>query len=130
MNFLSTLAAQGVVFLIAGDETGAAFALGRTDRVVSRRIPGAHARGTDAAARGEPPPDAREVAVQGRRVIVEQADRFARNLMPMIRAIKGEGKTTLRAIADALNERHIRTPRGSQWTAAGVRRVLARAAKR
>ncbi|MBM1173840.1 recombinase family protein [Microvirga arabica] len=35
--------------------------------------------------------------------------------------------TSLRQIAAALNERHIRTARGKEWTAAQVVRVLDRA---
>ena len=48
-------------------------------------------------------------------------------VLPIIRQIKRAGATTLREIANALNERGVRTARGGQWHAMTVRNVLARA---
>ncbi len=45
-------------------------------------------------------------------------------LLPTITQIQAEGATTLRAIAAQLNAREIEAPRGGQWTAIQVQRVL------
>jgi DNA invertase Pin-like site-specific DNA recombinase len=56
------------------------------------------------------------------------ADRFAANVLPVIRQIQATGVTTLDALADALNARGIPTARGGIWHAMTVRSVLARGA--
>jgi len=53
----------------------------------------------------------------------EQAQRFAADVLPTIEAIKAEGATSLRQIADGLNQRQIPTPRGGQWSPVQVMRV-------
>lgn len=55
----------------------------------------------------------------------EQADRRRSDLAPIIEEIRASGATTLRAIADVLNERGIPTARGGRWSAAQVSRVTA-----
>ena len=55
------------------------------------------------------------------------ADRFAANVVPVIRDIERAGVTTLQGIANALNARGIRTARGRRWYATTVRNVLDRA---
>ncbi len=55
------------------------------------------------------------------------ADRFAANVVPVIRDIERAGVTTLQGVANALNARGIRTARGRQWYATTVRNVLDRA---
>jgi DNA invertase Pin-like site-specific DNA recombinase len=57
------------------------------------------------------------------------ADAFAANVLPIVRQIQASGATTLRAIAEALNARGIRTARGGQWHAMTVQNLLARAAR-
>ena len=47
---------------------------------------------------------------------------------PIIREIRASGVTSLRQIAAALNERGIPTPRGAEWQAPQVKRVLERLA--
>lgn len=54
------------------------------------------------------------------------ADQHAASVLPIIRQIKRAGARTLREIADALNERGVRTARGGQWHATTVSNVLAR----
>jgi DNA invertase Pin-like site-specific DNA recombinase len=49
----------------------------------------------------------------GRTAQAQAADEFAKNLMPVIQAIRNAGASTLRGIANALNGRGIRPPRGS-----------------
>ena len=56
-----------------------------------------------------------------------EADRFARNVLPVIESIRHSGMTTLRGIAQALNARGIKTARGGTWEAQTVRNVLSRA---
>ncbi len=55
------------------------------------------------------------------------ADAFAANVLPIVRQIQASGATTLRAIAEALNARGIRTARGGAWHDSTVRNLLARA---
>jgi DNA invertase Pin-like site-specific DNA recombinase len=55
------------------------------------------------------------------------ADRFAKNVAPIIREIQGSGIASLRAIARALNARGVATARGGQWTAVQVGSILQRA---
>lgn len=55
------------------------------------------------------------------------ADRFAANIVPLIREIQESGATSLRAVAAALAARGIPTARGGEWSAAQVANVLRRA---
>src|SRR5688500_5158444 len=45
----------------------------------------------------------------------EQADRFAANVLPVIREIQKVGAMSLRALATALNARGVKTARGGSW---------------
>ncbi|WP_316232848.1 recombinase family protein [Bradyrhizobium sp. SZCCHNPS2010] len=56
-----------------------------------------------------------------------EADRYAANVLPVIREVQKAGANTLRQIAEALNARGIPTPRGGQWHAQSVANVLQRA---
>jgi DNA invertase Pin-like site-specific DNA recombinase len=56
-----------------------------------------------------------------------EADRFAANVLPIIREAQKAGARTLREIAEALNARGIATARGGQWYAQSVANVLAQA---
>ena len=55
------------------------------------------------------------------------ADRFAKNVLPIIREIEDSGIASRRAIARALNARGVATARGGRWTAVQVGSVLQRA---
>jgi DNA invertase Pin-like site-specific DNA recombinase len=55
------------------------------------------------------------------------ADAFASNVLPIVRQIQAAGVTTYRAIAQALNDRGVRTARGGDWHDSTVRNLLARA---
>jgi DNA invertase Pin-like site-specific DNA recombinase len=55
------------------------------------------------------------------------ADRFAANVLPIIREIQSSGVTTLRGIAAALVARGIATARGGTWTPVHVSNLLRRA---
>ena len=56
-----------------------------------------------------------------------EADRYAANVLPIIREAQKAGARTLREIADALNARGIATARGGQWYAQTVANILQRA---
>jgi DNA invertase Pin-like site-specific DNA recombinase len=53
-----------------------------------------------------------------------QVGKRASDLLPVVEAIKAAGATSLRQIAAALNEQGITTPRGGQWSAVQVQRLL------
>jgi DNA invertase Pin-like site-specific DNA recombinase len=55
------------------------------------------------------------------------ADAFASNVLPIVRQIQATGATTHRAVAQALNDRGVRTARGRLWHDSTVRNLLARA---
>ena len=66
---------------------------------------------------------ARKSAVEA---VKAEANRYAANVIPIIREAQRAGARTLREIADALNARGIATARGGQWYAQSVANVLAR----
>lgn len=55
------------------------------------------------------------------------ADRFAANVLPIVREIQAAGRTSLREIAASLNGRGVRTARGGEWGPSSVRNLLMRA---
>lgn len=96
-------------------------------RLISERTRAALASRKLAGAKlGNPTTPAR-AAAEGRRVSLEEADRFASQTMPIIMAIQKTGITSLRGIAAALDARGIRTARGGRWQVSNVRNVMARA---
>jgi DNA invertase Pin-like site-specific DNA recombinase len=60
-------------------------------------------------------------------VVKAEADRYAANVLPIIREAQKAGATTLRDIAEALNARGVATARGGQWHAKSVSNILERA---
>jgi DNA invertase Pin-like site-specific DNA recombinase len=62
----------------------------------------------------------------GRAALTEGADRFVASLAPVIQAIQSEGATTLRAMAQALNRRGFKSPRGGTWHPSSVANLLSR----
>jgi DNA invertase Pin-like site-specific DNA recombinase len=67
---------------------------------------------------------ARKTAVE---TVMASADKFAANVLPIIREAQKAGATTLRDIASALNARGVATARGGQWHATSVSNILERA---
>src|SRR6478736_943310 len=67
---------------------------------------------------------ARKTAVQA---VKAEADRYAANVLPIIREAQKAGASTLRDIAKALNARGVATARGGQWHATSVSNILERA---
>ena len=54
------------------------------------------------------------------------ADERAQAMAPIVRELREAGILTLRAMADELNKRNIKTPRGGPWHPATVLNLLAR----
>ncbi len=63
----------------------------------------------------------------GVEAVKAEADRYAANVLPIIREAQKAGASTLRQIADALNARGIPTARGGQWYAQSIANILERA---
>jgi DNA invertase Pin-like site-specific DNA recombinase len=69
----------------------------------------------------------RDAQAKGVATNQKAADGFAANVLPIVRQIKAAGVTTHRGIAQALNDRGVRTARGGSWHDSTVRNLLARA---
>lgn len=132
--FISGLMVQRVPFLVA--ELGAdadpfmlhlyAALAEKERRLISERTRAAlGARKAQGANLGNPRNPSHAAAL-GRRTLMTEADRFAANVLPVIRAIQLSGVLSLRGLADALNARGIRTVRGGHWHVSTVRNILAR----
>ena len=67
--------------------------------------------------------DTRDKAVANNKA---EADRYARNIVPVIREIQASGVETLRGVARALRARGIATARGGEWSAVQVGAILQR----
>ncbi|WP_370157251.1 recombinase family protein [Bradyrhizobium ottawaense] len=67
---------------------------------------------------------ARKGAVEA---VKAEAERYAANVLPIIKEAQKAGATSLREIAAALNARGVATARGGQWHAKSVSNVLERA---
>ncbi|WP_338830751.1 recombinase family protein [Bradyrhizobium sp. 27S5] len=67
---------------------------------------------------------ARKSAVEA---VKAEADRYAANVLPIIREAQKAGASTLRQIAEALNARGIPTARGGLWYAQSIANILERA---
>jgi len=63
---------------------------------------------------------------KGRGTIMDKADQFAVNVIPVIEAVKSSGIETLQGIADALNNRGIETRRGGAWHPMTVKNIMER----
>jgi len=81
-------------------------------------------RGTKLGGRRVSPERFAEIAAQARKERTARVIKQRSELLPTITQIQAEGATTLRAIAAQLNTREIEAPRGGQWAAIQVQRVL------
>lgn len=73
-------------------------------------------------------PNARKAWPKALEAIKERKLEFAKTALKSIREIQGTGVVTLAKIADCLDKRGEKTPRGGKWTPTAVKRVLACAA--
>jgi DNA invertase Pin-like site-specific DNA recombinase len=71
-------------------------------------------------------PKLAQARLKGHAANREAADRFAKNVQPIIEQIRASGVTSLRKIAAALQARGMATARGGQWNAAQVANVMRR----
>jgi DNA invertase Pin-like site-specific DNA recombinase len=95
-------------------------------RLISERTRSAlAAKKANGAALGNPC-NLEEAGNLGRFSQQSEADRFAANIIPVIRSIQAAGTRGMVSIAQALNGRGIRTARGGKWHCSSVRNVLAR----
>ena len=133
--FISGLMAQRVPFIVA--ELGAdadpfmlhlyAALAEKERRLISERTRAAlAAKKAQGASLGNPTNIAQAGEV-GRHTQQAEADRFAKNVMPIICSIQAAGPVGMVSIARQLNERGIRTQRGGRWHVSSVANVLARA---
>jgi DNA invertase Pin-like site-specific DNA recombinase len=137
VNFISNLMEAGVEFtavdfpqanrltihiLAAVAEHEAVMISSRTKAALAA----AKARGTRL---GNPTSQIGTRAVEGAKASVvvrrSKAAKRSADLLPMIHDIQAGGAGSLRQIAGALNTRGIPAPRGGEWSAVQVRRVLA-----
>jgi DNA invertase Pin-like site-specific DNA recombinase len=68
-----------------------------------------------------------QAGLAGRVVQVRAADEFATAVLPALHAVRRAGASTLADIAEALNDRGIRSADGGKWHRSAVRNLLARA---
>ena len=133
--FISGLMAQRVPFVVT--ELGADVdpfmlhiyaALAQKERaLISERTKVALAAKKAQGVRLGNPTNLAEAAAKGAVANREAADRFAANVLPIVRQLQGAGVTGLQSLAAALNERGVRTARGGAWYASSVRNLLVRA---
>ncbi len=134
--FISGLMAQRVPFVVA--ELGAdadpfmlhlyAALAEKERRLISDRTRAALAQRKAQGAKLGNRTNPKQAAALGRTVQAEGAERFAANILPVVAAIRASGVTTLSGIADALNARGVRAPRGGSWRISSVQNLIARAA--
>jgi DNA invertase Pin-like site-specific DNA recombinase len=135
--FISGLMAQRVPFIVA--ELGAdadpfmlhlyAALAEKERRLISERTKAALLAKKDQGGRLGNPTNIEEAGSLGRSAQQSEADRFAINLLPLIRSIQKDGPIGMVAIARQLNERGIRTQRGGRWHVSSVANLIARARK-
>jgi DNA invertase Pin-like site-specific DNA recombinase len=95
-------------------------------RLISERTKAALAAKKAAGARLGNSVNLAEAGSLGRSILIESAQDFAHRLAPVLRAVRSEGATTLRSIAQALNLRGIKSPRGGTWHPSSVATLLSR----
>lgn len=138
VHFISGLMESGVEFVACDMPAANKFVLHvmaavaeQEAEVISKRTKAALAaakeRGTVLGGRRVSAEQFAEIGAQAREVRSQQATKFAQTVIPVIEEIKSEGAVTLRQIAAKLNERGVDAPRGGEWSAVQVSRILAHA---
>jgi DNA invertase Pin-like site-specific DNA recombinase len=135
VHFISGLMAHKVPFVVASIGLAAdpfmlhiyaAFAQQESSLISQRTRDGLAAAKARGVKMGNPNLHlARRLAAQAGKA---EANRFANNVLPIIKQVQKSGAATLQAIADALNARGIATARGGSWHPSNVKNVLDRAA--
>jgi DNA invertase Pin-like site-specific DNA recombinase len=132
--FIAGLMVQRVPFVVA--ELGAdadpfmlhlyAALAEKVRRLISERTKAALASRKTTGMKLGNPTNTAEAAAKGRKISADEADRFARTVLPLIASIQRTGINSLRGVAIALNNRGVRTARGGQWQVSNVRNLLRR----
>lgn len=131
--FIAGLMVQRVPFIVA--EVGAdadpfmlhlyAALAEKERRMISERTKAALASRRTSIKLGNPTNTA-EAAAKGRKMSIEEADRFAQTVLPIIASIQRSGITSLRGLAIDLEQPRRSQARNGQWQVSNVRNVLAR----
>lgn len=136
VSFVSSLMDSGVRFVAADNPSANELTINilaavaqEERRLISQRTKAALAAAKKRGAKlGNPHlSKARAVANEARQ---SRAANFASNVLPVIYRVQASGCQSLREIAAALNERGLKTRRGTEWTAVAVSRVLSRQAEK
>ena len=134
LAFIATLMDSGVEFVAVDNPHAnkltihilAAVAQHEREMIAQRTKDALQAAKARGVVLGNPKLDAvRDRAVASVRA---DADRFAKNVAPIIREIQSSGVASHRAIARSLNARGVATARGGEWTAVQVGSILRRVA--
>src|SRR6516165_7656056 len=132
LAFIATLMDSGVEFVAVDNPHAnkltvhilAAVAQHEREMIAQRTKDALQAAKARGVVLGNPKLDAvRDRAVASVRA---DADRFAKNVAPIIHEIQSSGAASHRAIARSLNARGVATARGGQWTAVQVGSILRR----
>ena len=67
-----------------------------------------------------------EISALGVKAVKDRSRQKARDVAPIIAQIQAGGAVSLRQIAKGLNDRGVPAPRGGQWQAKSVQRILER----
>ena len=137
VHFISGLMESGVEFLAVDMPSAnrfvvhilAAVAEQETEAISKRTkaaLAAAKERGTVLGGRRVSAARFAEIGAAAREIFSAQAAKGRAQVLPMIAEIQGQGIVTLRTIAAELNARMVDAPRGGQWSAVQVQRVLAR----
>ncbi len=137
VHFISGLMANRVPFIVAelGQDVDPFMlhvyaALGQKERaLISARTKAALAAAKRRGTKLGNPSNLKFAQGKGAAQNSDNADAFARKVLPHIEAVRRSGANTLRLIAEALNGRCISTERGGKWYATTVSNVLARIEK-
>ena len=62
----------------------------------------------------------------GRAALIESADKLVESLVPIVQSVRSEGAATLREMAQALNRRGVKAPRGGALHPSSVANLLTR----
>jgi DNA invertase Pin-like site-specific DNA recombinase len=95
-------------------------------RLISERTAALQAKKASGAKLGNPTNLCVAASIRTHCTQSQVADEFAKNLMPVVQAIRNAGAVTLGEIANALNGRGVRPARGGKWHRSSVRNLIAR----